>query len=744
MTKRLQEMSSADSDEGGEGQSIDLNVVLLSVRYWWKVALPVALLLAVSAAVTVWYLSDPQYTAAAWLIIREKPEYLLNPQVAEDPRKFVQNQMELMRSPPVIDPVANKPEVFATPELAAGDPAERLRRQLKISAQGQSDFFVIEFTSREPKKAALIVNKVADEYLKLQDRQLSQRMEATITRLERQRADQQELIERLRGEVQEKTKTLTGVDPYSLKAQEGHLRIHDPISPLQSQIVEAEIDYALTAAQVEAEEEMLKKQVFEVPQSEVDGRIQERAEVISLRRRIAEAQALLKEYERASSNLKGNSKYQYLLKQKAGDEAQLNKVVAELQTTVKKELEQFFRTQRTDEVASMRRSLDAKRLAVDILRERMQKERANQQVYKGETVELEFLRSDYESAHKVFLAINDRIVTMRLEQHAPDRVMLFKEALPPLFPDEDLPFKGMALAGAAGLLLPFGLAIGYELVHRRVSNRRQLEATSNLPVVAEVTSMPRLVTSRNPADREQVNRELQLFEESIYGLRTHLMLALGAGGMRSIAVTSAVSREGKTSVAVQLALSIARSTGEPTLLIDGDLRCPDIHRIFEVERCPGLAELLEGECPLEDAIETSFSSSLHLMTAGKLASVPHCLLGNANFPRLIEELKEKYSFIVIDTPPILPASEALMISRAADATVVCARRDYSRIDQVADAHLRLKSAGIRVAGTVLNGISPRAYAYRYGSYYYDRGFDREMAIAARGSDAVRDSERLIN
>jgi capsular exopolysaccharide synthesis family protein len=221
------------------------------------------------------------------------------------------------------------------------------------------------------------------------------------------------------------------------------------------------------------------------------------------------------------------------------------------------------------------------------------------------------------------------------------------------------------------------------------------------------------------------------------------MLALGAGGMRSIAVTSAVSREGKTSVAVQLALSIARSTGEPTLLIDGDLRCPDIHRIFEVERCPGLAELLEHDCPLEDAIETSFSSSLHLMTAGKLASVPHCLLGNEKFPRLLDELKEKYSYIVIDTPPILPASEALMIARAADATVVCARRDYSRIDQVTDAHVRLKSAGIRVAGTVLNGISPRAYAYRYGSYYYDRGFDREMAIAARGSNAVRDSERII-
>ena len=133
----------------------------------------------------------------------------------------------------------------------------------------------------------------------------------------------------------------------------------------------------------------------------------------------------------------------------------------------------------------------------------------------------------------------------------------------------------MVAGGGAAFLIPFGLAVVYELCHRRVSNRRQLETTLHAPVVAEVTSMPRRITARRAADAT-AERELHLFEESVYGLRTRLR-AQDGDGPRIVAVTSAISREGKTSVAVQLALSIARATGEPTLLIDGDLRahrCP--------------------------------------------------------------------------------------------------------------------------------------------------------------------------
>ena len=100
---------------------------------------------------------------------------------------------------------------------------------------------------------------------------------------------------------------------------------------------------------------------------------------------------------------------------------------------------------------------------------------------------------------------------------------------------------------------------------------------------------------------------MQLFEESIDGLRTYLTLHEAMHGMKVIAVSSAVSGEGKTSVAAQLAVSLASATGERTLLIDGDMRSPDVDKIFGVEREPGLADVLQGELPVEEAIETDFN-----------------------------------------------------------------------------------------------------------------------------------------
>lgn len=730
----------AAPEEEPAAQPLDLQVVLTALRYWWKLAAPAAIVLATIAVVAVAYLSNPRYTASTWLVVREKPEYLVTPQAMEDPRKFVQNQMEMMRSPLVIEPVANKADVAATPELAGSDPAERLRRLIKIQAKGQSDFFVISFTSEDPRRAALVVNEVAAAYLSLQDRDLSRRMEGTIQRLASHLEGQQVLITKLRDQVQKRTTELTGVDPYASRSAAALATLNDTLGPLQAQIVAAEIDQSLTAAQVEAEEALIKNQALKITATDLEQHVQAHPDVVAVRRRLDQTLASLRDHERISANLERNAVYQQLLRQSSADKGQLEKRLGELRVSLKTDLEERAQLQRSDQVVSMRKSLEAKQLTVTILRDRWEQERKKQTEYKGETVELEFLRSDYESAARVFEAINSRIVAMRLEQHAPDRVMLFEDriASAPTFPDEALPYKKMGMAGSAAFFLPFALAIGAELLFRRVSTRRQLESTSRMQVVAEVTSMPRILASR-AASREFVSRELQLFEESIDGLRTHLLLCPAAASLRTIAVTSAISREGKTSVAIQLALSLARSSEGPTLLIDGDLRCPDIHRIFEVERSPGLAELLQDTCSQRAAIDTEYGPSLHLLSAGKLDALPHKLLSSAALPRLLEELKNHYRFIVIDTPPILPASEALMIARQADVTLVCARRDFSRLDQVAEAYARLQKSGARVAGAVLNGISPRTYAYRYGSYYYERPTDHGLAVVGPPSETLTDA-----
>ena len=99
--------------------------------------------------------------------------------------------------------------------------------------------------------------------------------------------------------------------------------------------------------------------------------------------------------------------------------------------------------------------------------------------------------------------------------------------------------------------------------------------------------------------------------------------------MQVISVCSAVSGEGKTSVSSQLAVSIARATGEPVLLIDGDMRAPDVHQIFEIPLSPGLTTVLDGRTSLEESINRSWSDHVHILPAGELDKSPHKLLGNS-------------------------------------------------------------------------------------------------------------------
>ena len=314
--------------------------------------------------------------------------------------------------------------------------------------------------------------------------------------------------------------------------------------------------------------------------------------------------------------------------------------------------------------------------------------------------------------------LSERVTELSTELLAPARVTLFYEAPSPPAPIEVLPYKILAISTLVSLCLPFGLAVFWERLIQRVSDTDQLEQRANLAVVGEVARLPVRRNLARGLPSQRVGRGIMVFEESIDGLRTYLMLSEPLKDMKVLAVTSACKGEGKTSLVSQLAVSMARTSGEPVLLIDGDMRCPDIHDVFGVPLSPGLASVLRHECTVGDAIVTDASENVHVLPAGKLRGSPHELLGNGVFRSLLDELRPVYHHIIIDTPPVLAASEALVLAKAADQSLMCGMRDASRIDQVRRAHARLVSAGVEPFGIVLNGVSASYYSRRYGTYAY--------------------------
>ena len=721
MTEHSKNPSAHAGEPEDKGQQFRVQTILIALRCWWKIAAPVGIVLAVGAAAAIYFTSKPQYIAEVWLRIPDKLPHLLESQWTEDPLKMVQNQLELIRSPLVLDQVAADPKVANTPEIARElHPTYALRKLLKVSAKGRSDFFIITFTSEDPERAAYIVNQVAKAYLKLQQSKHSERQQLTIQLLEEQQNIQQREVKRLRDNYAELWKQHTGKEAFPIVGPNTSVvQIRDQASELQSKLVDAQMDQMLLKAHLEADKKVHGEELPEPPQGLVKEHVEADEQVLLLRAQIADDKAKLRQHEEASANLDNNIGYQTLKATLASREVQLEKLISELTEEAKKKLHETATARRDDELKSLQQQLVNADFAVQFLEGQIAKEMAGKRTQGGQTAELEFARSDYQNAESLYNAIAAKVISLRTEQRAPNPVEIAQVAVTPPAPDGEAPYKKMAVVALAALCLPFGLTVLVEHLYRRVSSRDQLETSNGIHVVGEVTSLPRRSRSTKKG-KKPANRELQLFEESIDGLRTYLRLVQSLEGMQVLALTSAVSREGKTSLASQLAISIASATGESTPLIDGDMRSPDIHRAFDIERGPGLVDVLRGDVSAEDAINTEYSNSLHLLPAGSLSSSPHKLLGTEEFQTMLDRLKGRYRHILIDTPPLLPASEALLLARAADAAIVCVRRDYSRLDQTVEAFGRLRAAGVKVAGAVLNGIPARMYVYRYGAYYPER------------------------
>jgi capsular exopolysaccharide synthesis family protein len=172
-----------------------------------------------------------------------------------------------------------------------------------------------------------------------------------------------------------------------------------------------------------------------------------------------------------------------------------------------------------------------------------------------------------------------------------------------------------------------------------------------------------------------------------------------------VLVTSAAPGEGKTTLAGHLAGSLARA-GRKTLLIDGDLRRPAVHQMFELPLQPGFSEVLLAEVEAPEAVQETPVHGLWVMTAGQWDREVLQALARDGLEGALDKLREEFDFIVIDSHPVLPAADTLLLAQRADAVILAVLREVSQAPRVYAASQRLAALGVRVLGAVVNGADP--------------------------------------
>lgn len=309
----------------------------------------------------------------------------------------------------------------------------------------------------------------------------------------------------------------------------------------------------------------------------------------------------------------------------------------------------------------------------------------------------------------------DQMEKLYEQGRVPTTVALSARAVPP---DEaaqpNVPLY-VGFGALLSVLLGIGVALGRDRLDRRVRLDAEDDTLLDQSILARVPSAP--TTLRIPVDRRPQGEP---FSDALRVLRTNIELAPGDRA-RTVLVTSPRSSEGKTTLARELALTIA-SDGDTVALVELDLRRPTLDLGGPgtgVDRADqGMAEMLASRCSLEDVVhESSELPGLAVAYSGTLGANPTRLLRSEQAHAMLEELRARYSWVIVDSPPLLVADDVLLLTHQADGCLLVIDAESTPLPSIRSAIGRLHKVGARILGIVVNRSEPEPSPY-YGSREY--------------------------
>lgn len=263
-----------------------------------------------------------------------------------------------------------------------------------------------------------------------------------------------------------------------------------------------------------------------------------------------------------------------------------------------------------------------------------------------------------------------------------------------------------------GIIIGMSYAFLREFLNDTVKNTDEIERFSSIPIYGVV-----------PLNKNKKTRNI--FLESFRSIRTNLQFLPQTESSRVITVTSSVSGEGKTTIVAKLAEIIGQSN-KSVVVLDVDMRKASVHKEFDLDNVFGLSNYLTGQKSLKEVIVSTEQENVDLITTGPLPPNPSELILMDNMRTLIEKLKEKYDYIIIDTPPVGLVTDALILMNYADISFVLVRANYTRKEFIKNLDRLAKEHKHNHIGMILNGVEiGEKYGYGYGvSYGYGYGNDK--------------------
>lgn len=311
-----------------------------------------------------------------------------------------------------------------------------------------------------------------------------------------------------------------------------------------------------------------------------------------------------------------------------------------------------------------------------------------------------------------------------------NNVRPLEAAVTPRVPIRPRTVFNMLVAFVFGLLGGIGLALLVDYLDNTLKTQEQIESWVGVPFLG---LMPR-VRSAKPADpvgaseRDNyiVTHPRSSVAECCRTIRTNLLFMSPDQPLRKILITSSGPREGKSMMAINLAITMAQS-GARTLVVDTDMRRPRLHTSFGLPNDVGVSTVIVGDRGLDEAIRSTSVQGVDLLGCGPIPPNPAELLHTDSFKNIVGEIESRYDRVVFDSPPVGAVSDAMVLGVLVDGAILVARANETSWQSARHAKRRLVDVGARILGAVLNNVDldDRRSASYYQYYYYRSGYDED-------------------
>lgn len=600
--------------------------------------------------------------------------------------------------------------------VAVPTAAAKLQDRLTVEQETGTRLVKIRIRDRDPEKAALLVNTLIDCYV---EKTMQDRLASTVSALEW--LSQQ--LDSLKGQLERSEHALYDFkkdhNVLSVSLEDRQNLLATEMAKLSDELTRARTRRIELHARVEALrstpiEDLL---VVRSDQLKTDSAISELRR--SYREKLAEREALTTEYGDNHPSVKS-----------------LNATIAQLEHMLRMSIEEAIGAVEMEFKAAQ--AIEQK-LASALAA-------ANQAGIELNLQEIEYsrLNRERENQAKLYQLVLERTAETDLTRMLKlSHVRPLDRALAPSTPLWPRVQLNVVLGLAGGLMLGVILAFLAHLLDRTLKGSADIEqfgiALLGFLPKFEHANLGKKMKRRGAVSNDLIvhNYPQSSVAEHCRTIRTNLMFMGAEEPLRTLLLTSANPKEGKTTVAVSLAISLAQS-GKRVLLIDTDLRRPRVHKAFGVPNLHGVTSVLVGESSLKEAIVDSGVPGVSLLLCGPIPPNPAELLHTARFRELLAEAAEMFDQVVLDSPPLGAVTDAAVIAPQVSGVLLVARAKRTTRDALSSAIRQLRAVSANMAGTILNEIDSSDASYGYGGYYHHAGYysaDDESPPPAAGGQS---------